>query len=145
MPRTGRGGRRSGKPGKAYGNRTDLHGSRPAIAEYRGQGYGERKEQVDAQRAVPVAPPPTSSVPGAAEAAATAPQGPAPGTLGDLLGPSARPNEPLSHGMPFGPGPGPGALPMANLNDDPELAALRAIYRANPSRALRELIEAAES
>lgn len=132
-----RGGRRNGRPGKAYGNRSDLSGSK--IAEYTGQQYGQRKAQVDAQKAVPVAPPPTSNVPGAASAAAPAPQGPAPGTLGDLLGPSVRPDEPLTAGLPMGPGPGPQGLRMSA--GDPDIDLLREIYRAHPSESLRELLE----
>ena len=90
-----RGGRRSGTPGQSYSNRTDLN-------------------QVRAPAGPPqVAPPPQPGAvsqpaqPTALGAPATAP--PEPGTLGSLL-PTQRPGEPLTHGLPSGPGGGPEVL-----------------------------------
>ena len=78
------------------------------------QVYGERQQQQAAQRAVPIAAPP---VPAPAGATPT----PAPGGTGGLppvsgpgilpfLHESNRPNEPVTAGLPTGPGPGPEAL-----------------------------------
>lgn len=106
-----RGGKRQGTPGQAYGNRTDLQGSKPAALVPTGQPYGERKNLVDAQNAVPVAPAGTV-VPGAAPPSpvgAAPAQGP-PVDLPAFGRPSDRPGEPLTAGMPMGPGPGPEVL-----------------------------------
>jgi len=138
MPRRSRGGKRTGTPGTAYKNRTDLNTNR---VEFQGQPYGIRAQQVESQRQVPVQPPPTASVPGAAGTATPPPQGPAPGTLGGLLDPTARPDEPLTAGLPIGPGPGPNP---ATPTGDPDMDVLRAIYKAYPSTALLRLIAAIE-
>lgn len=134
MPRRGRGGARQGKPGATYSNRSDLHVPK---ANFTGQAYGTASAQSASQAAVPVAAPPNTPTPQTTPAAAT--PGPDPGTLGSLLDPTARPNEPLTAGLPTGPGPGPQGLRQAT--GDPDLDQLRAIYRGNPSPALRELIE----
>lgn len=134
MPRSRRGGPRQGTPGKAYTNRSDL--SVPK-AQFTGQAYGAAKAQADAQAAVPVAAAPGDQA--AAQAARQPAPGPNPGTLGGLLDPTARPDEPLTAGLPTGPGVGPEGLRQATGN--PDMDQLLAIYRANPSPALRELIE----
>ena len=138
MPRKGRGGRREGTPGVAYTNRTDLNKAR--TAEFKGQTYGTRVEQVEAQRQVPIQAP---SVPGAAGTAARPLEGPSPGTLGNLLDPTARPDEPITAGLPFGPGPGPSVWSPP----DPEARAidrLRQLYRQTGIASLGRLLEAWE-
>lgn len=135
MPRKGRGGRREGTPGAAYPNRSDMRTPKPPA--YTGQSYGKAKAQADAQAIAPVGPPPTSNIP--TPAAAPVPEGPPPGGLGDLFDPTARPNEPLTAGMPFGPGAGPN--PFTQESGDPELDILRELYRATGSESLRALIE----
>lgn len=140
MPRKAKhGGTRQGAPGKTYGQRTDLNGGK--VMEFTGQQYGERARQVASQQAVPAqAPPgPSTSGPGANPAPPGPPLGPDPGTLGGLLDPTARPDEPISHGMPFGEGPGPDPM-AAQSAGDPDVDNLRAIYRAHPSQALLNLI-----
>lgn len=102
----GRGGRRQGVVGRAYGNRTDLTmNARPLpIATAKNQPYGEAGAQADAQRQIPLAPAPG---PGAAGApGAGGPPGPMPGSLGAFDRPSDRPGEPLTHGADLGPGGG---------------------------------------
>src|ERR1044072_3488759 len=102
-----RGGRRAGAPGKAYGNRTDLNQTKLPAASYPmggNQGYGEQKAMMDAQAAVPVASPPSPGPSAPPQA------GPLPGGLGDFARPSDRPHEPLTHGLPTGPGGGPEVL-----------------------------------
>lgn len=116
-----RGGRRRGAPGTAYGNRTDMNKPVPVQAAT-GQPYGAAKAQLDAQRAVPVAPPPSP-----------------PGGMGDFLRATERPGEPLTAGIPSGPGPGPEAL---NMTGNPDRDELGAIYMQFPSEGLRQLLEA---
>jgi hypothetical protein len=136
MPRRGRGGTRQGTPGTSYGNRTDLSTAKVPVAAYTGGSYGSAKASADSQRAVPVqAPPGATQVP---PAQPPQPLGPAPGTLGDLTGPTARPNEPLTHGLATGPGAGPEVL---STHPDPDINNLRAVYRIHPSSDLRALIE----
>lgn len=108
MPRTGRGGSRQGKPGKAYTNRTDLNQKLP-VQSAPGQTYGAQAQQQRAQQAVPMGPPPSAARPPAARPPS-------------LMEPSQRPDEPLTAGMPFGPGPGPQAVAT---QPNPDLATLR--------------------
>lgn len=118
------GGPRSGKPGAAYGNRTDLNAKpRQAVTAAAGQTYGERGVQEAAQQAIPL---PAPVVP--------------------LSAPTQRPNEPVTAGLPIGPGPGPEALaPMgAPPADAPVLELLQALYAQYPNNELRGLIEEAE-
>ena len=138
MPRKrgeNRGGTRQGTPGKAYQNRTDLQG--PKVIAFRGGQYGERQATTQAQQAAPPGRAPTDTVP-VAPPPVEAPAGPGPGELGDLLGATARPDEPLTAGAPFGAGPGP--APGDGPPGDPDLDNLRAIFKAHPSQALLELI-----
>lgn len=95
-----RGGARQGTPGRAYGNRSDLNGPKPPgtplpVTAAAGQPYGARKAQEDAQRAVPMA----AGLPA-----------PAPTQVPSLAEPSSRPDEPVTSGLPMGPGAGPEAL-----------------------------------
>src|SRR5215207_2868852 len=87
----GRGGARSGQPGQAYTNRTDLNAKpRQAAAAGPSQGYGQRAELMRAQQALPL---------------------PAPGP--SLNDPTERPDEHPMTGAPMGPGAGPEVLPMS--------------------------------
>lgn len=70
-----------------------------------GQPYGERKKQEQAQALAPMA----SGRP-----------------LPDPFGPSQRPDEPPTSGMPFGPGPGP--APMLAGNPDVLLAEAARLF-----------------
>ena len=125
VPRTGRGGRRRGIEGRTYTNRSDLQtGPRQPIRVATGAPYGQRQQLENAQRAMPLAAPspPPDIVP--------------------LDAPTARPDEPLTAGAPFGAGPGPEALGMAMPAD--EVEELRAVYARFPSEELRQLLEEAE-
>lgn len=118
MPR-GRGGQRQGTPGTQYANRTDLQSAEPvAVKAAPGQTYGQATAQIAAQKQVPVAAPPAPAAsppsqpaPGGAapNAGVLAHTSPEPGEL-PFTGPSNRPNEPLTAGLPQGPGPGPESL-----------------------------------
>lgn len=135
-----RGGRRSGTPGKAYGNRSDLNTNRtPPVTRIPGQPYGAQAAQVRAQQSVPVGPTPTPTpmvplpTPGGVGSAPT-------GTpVVPLDAPTTRPTEPLTAGVNVGPGPG--APPMSQPAEDPLIQELRAIYLAYPNEDLRELLE----
>lgn len=114
------GGPRGGAQGKSYPNRSDLNGPAPMSAAP-GQAYGAAGAQLAAQRAIPMGTPQLPP-PGAAPAAGGAPPQqappglasgtPAPGSLGDLLGPSTDPSEHVMSGAALGPGPGPAAFGM---------------------------------
>lgn len=118
---------------------SDVYNQSPAMMAARGQTYGKRKEQMDAQRAVPMAPSPTGT-----------PQPvrrPTPNAPGSLTAPTARPNEPITAGAPFGPGPGPEAmgLPMIRPSEDVAVSELRRIMMSYPSDELADLLDAYES
>lgn len=141
MPRGGgRGGKRQGTPGTAYSNRSDLTQA-PSAAP--GQTYGVAAQQLRAQATAPLpkqgAPPAAGgSAPAGPSPAGAAPQV-VPGGLGPLDAPSDRPGEPLTAGMPSGPGPGPEALAGAIQPLSP-IDEMRAIYAAHPSDDMRRLI-----
>jgi hypothetical protein len=98
-----RGGARQGEPGKAYPNRKDLTQA-PSAAK--GQQYGKATEQMTAQKVVPL---PQSSVAAGAGPSHAQATRPAPGAVA-FDRPTDRPSEPVTAGLPFGPGPGPEAL-----------------------------------
>ena len=109
MPRKGKGGghggTRTGTPGTAYPQRTDLNTSLPVqTAPSEGRDFGAVARDERAQREVPLRPPPsaTAGVPNV--------PGPAPGELTGLNAPTRRPNQPLTDGVDIGPGRGPEAL-----------------------------------
>lgn len=140
-----RGGKRSGKPGTAYSNRSDLTQA-PSAAP--GQTYGTATAQLQAQKVAPLPqqagppPPAAGSAPGVAQAPGAAPAGPMPGALGPLNRPTERPGEPLTAGLATGPGPGPEAVaPPA----DPTLAMLQGAYAKYPNPGLLKLIQQAQS
>lgn len=114
----GRGGRRSGTPGKAYSNRTDLNVMRAPQ-----QGT-------------------VTAAAGGQGAPAPQPQQQAPMVTPDMV---PRLNDPGSGGMPLtdglmsGPGRGPealGAMPAPR-----EVQTLQAAYLANPTPELRRALE----
>ena len=136
--RANNGGARQGQPGKPYPNRQDLRAQKIAVpksAEY-GQGEALRRSQqaVPMAGAPPVRPPAPAGAPAAGPAPAPAA---AAGQPGDFLRPTERPDEPLTAGAPFGPGPG---APTGDMGD-PVLAQLQAYYRAFPTQDLADLIE----
>ena len=101
-------------------NRADL--TRPTVQQVPGQGYGEAAQQKVAQQAIPMGSPPIQGPAPAAPAPGVAlsppgagtppPQMPLaiPGAAGSLSRPTERPNEPVTHGLPMGPGGGPEVL-----------------------------------
>ena len=113
-----------------YSNRTDLQNVAAKVAT--GQTYGVAKQQMDAQRAVPMGKSPVD---------VAAVQRPVPGTLGSLTRPTERPSEPITAGAPFGAGPSPIAAGIPMPSGDSALAELRAIYQMFPNDDLADLID----
>jgi hypothetical protein len=132
----------------AAGNRTDRPSALPASAVPSKQ-YGQRAEELSMQKQVPMAS--GDLAPGGAPPEGGAPGGPAPGELPPIDGPTNRPDEPVTNGLPSGPGAGPEALtppdPRATgaavlnslgENIDPDTRQIRDILNAsmqNVSRA----------
>jgi len=123
-----------GIPGQAYGQRTDLN--QPVMVAS-GQPYGARQAQEAAQQAIPL-----PSAPPVSEPVSPRPQEPTPGSLGAFGRATERPTEPLTAGMPMGPGPGPEAM-VGNTGltpDDLVLAKLRALMAAHPNGDVAALL-----
>lgn len=115
-----------------YPNRSDLRN--PAKRVVPGQTYGKGKQQMEAQRAVPMGRSPVEAV---------VPQRPMPGTLGALTRPTERPSEPITAGADFGPGPNAAGagIPMPRSPQASALSELRAIAQVTGSETLMQLIE----
>lgn len=137
--RVNSGGARTGTPGTRYGNRTDLQAPKAAP----NQTYGQAGQQLAAQRAVPLpaAPPPATAPQPPGQGGAAGPFA-TPADTPNLTDPTQRPDEPLTAGLPFGPGSGPEALGPAPMSDVE--ARLRALYQASPTPELRDLIRQIE-
>ena len=115
MPRSGRGGQRQGTQGTAYGNRTDLN---LPISTVPNQGYGKASAQQAAQRSIPMGSSPVStapmessnlSQPSTISQINNRVQNQSPGQF-PVFEPTNKPNEPVTAGLPFGPGAGPESL-----------------------------------
>jgi hypothetical protein len=106
-----RGGRRSGAPGQAYPNRTDLTAAgnkAQPIAAAPGQPYGAAKAQTDAMRAMPL--PNAQAADASAVMQAARNFDLSANAAPPLHRPTERPTEPVTAGAPLGPGPGPETL-----------------------------------
>lgn len=115
-----RGGRRTGTPGKAYPQRTDMH---QPIQVAPGGEYGSATALKQGQQVVPL-----PNAQAAMSAPLSAPQA-APVAPGDINfeALTARPNEPVTNGLPVGPGQGPEALGIGAGPNDPA-TLLRSMY-----------------
>lgn len=138
-----RGGRRVGTPGTAYPNRTDLH--QPVKAAPGGE-YGSVTQLRNAQKVIPL-PDANPPMPPPAAAGTPAPPGGgggvAPGDI-NFTAPTNRPNEPVTAGLPIGPGPGPEALGMGPAATDPSIV-LRAMYRNVPEARNNDVLRLIEA
>jgi len=127
-----RGGRRQGRAGKAYPNRTDLNvqpvRSAPST-EYGSRAASERQQTAAPLPQRPGIPPGVAGL--MAPASGTAP--PAPGLFRD----SERPGEPITAGLGIGPGPGPGMDLELSTRD-----LLEAVARKFPNPDLMRMLEA---
>lgn len=117
MPRTGRGGTRSGRSGQTYSNRTDLNTQ--AVRTGPSQGYGQRTQAEQVQQQVPL------------------PQQAPPPPFGAATG---HPEQPVTAGMTTGAGPGPGNT----VADDP-IEILHAVYQRHPNEGLRRYLAELET
>lgn len=117
----------------AYPQRTDLNSPAEVIARQaaKGQTYGEAGRQLEAQKAVPM-----GAAPSDVSASRQVRQAPTPGSLGDLAGPTTRPNEPVT----TGPASTSTMLPM----NDPVLEELKVLNYLYPNDDLANLISALE-
>lgn len=144
-----RGGSRTGTKGTAYQNRSDLQanaGKPLPIKTPPSTQYGSSAASVRSQQAVPMAPqsgPPPVAAPAPTGAA---PGALAPGSFGDLLRPTENPDEPVTAGLPVGPGPGPEVLSMTQFAQNPQAQQfattrdmLTALAASHPSPALATL------
>jgi hypothetical protein len=120
---------------KKYSNRSDLQNPAKKVARQaaKGQPYGEAGKQLAAQEVVPMAAPPTVARPASPAVA--------PGSLGAFNRPTERPNEPLTAGASFGPGPTPTSAMRVPRNSDPVLDELRALYTRFPSEELADMLD----
>ncbi len=131
-----RGGARQGAPGKAYSNRQDMN---QPVRVASGQQYGQRQALEQAQKAVPLPQQNTPAPPG---------NQPSPDMgMAQLPGanpftrPTERPSEPVTAGLPIGPGPGPEALTTVAPAQDQVGDVLRMLYAQNPNNDLLRLVE----
>ena len=120
---------------QAYPNRSDLRNPAGKVARQaaKGQTYGEAGRQLDAQRAVPMAAPPTTVAPQRRPVQ--------PGAAGPLTRPTERPDEPVTAGASFGPGRTPTRSVMVPRRNDPVLDELRALYMQFPSDELADMLD----
>jgi len=123
---------------KQYSNRSDLRNPAAKMAKTAvpGQAYGQAGAQLAAQAVVPMGGSPAPSAP-----APAAPASPVPGAMGPLTRPTERPNEPLTAGASFGPGPTPGTQFVVPKESDPILNELRGLYQAYPSPELADMLD----
>lgn len=114
----------AGTPGETYGQRSDLN--QQPVRAATGQPYGVAGQQRAAQQAVPL------------------PEGGGLRQLPTPLGaPSSRPNEPMTHGMPFGDGPNT-PVGMTAQQTNRTLERLRSLYTIWPDEGVRQLIQRME-
>jgi hypothetical protein len=136
--------RQKQKPqGGSYPNRTDLRQAPGAASQ---QEYGKAKAQLDAQKVVPLsqAPAPGSVSPSLSSRAGMMGGG-GQTIVPPLSAPSARPEEPITAGLPTGPGPGPEVLPMPQSQDLTLLEQLRGMYNVYPNDDIARLMSVVEA
>ena len=125
-----RGGRRTGQQGRAYPNRSDLNAQ--PVRTVPNQTYGQAGQQAASQQVIPL----PQQQPFQSRLGNAAPSPP------PLDAPTQRPQEPLTAGANFGPGPGPEALgPMAQAPDVESF--LRGVYSNFPDPSVLDLLQEA--
>lgn len=139
-----RGGKRTGKQGASYGNRSDLQQGPRAlpVQTATGQEYGKATEQREAQQAVPMASGPLGDPMASAQAFNPPPVVP-------MGAPTARPDEPITAGIPTGPGPNTPPRLFGSMAQPPLLKAAALLNTlgddASPEvKALRDAINASQ-
>jgi hypothetical protein len=121
-----------------YPNRSDLRNPATRQVRFTGQTYGQGVQQARSQQAVPPGTSP-ATVQGQQMAAR---QRPVPGAR-PLNRPTERPNEPLTAGAPFGPGPGPLEMsaPARMIPENDVLDRMLALHSMFPNDQLRLKIQ----
>jgi hypothetical protein len=104
----------------------------PAMMAARGQTYGKRQEQMQAQQAVPMRRSPTETQ-----------QFARPMPAGSLFAPTGRPQEPITAGAPFGPGPGPAAAGIPMIT--PQQQAVDELRQIAVAYQLDDLLDAVDA
>jgi len=125
----------------SYPNRSDLRDAATRQVRFTGQTYGEGAAQERAQQMVPPGAPPTA-VQGQQAGVAAGRRGPRPGDGGALTRPSERPDEPITAGADFGPGPNAiqaGIRPRI-IQENDVMLRLRELYQLYPNEGLRMLL-----
>jgi hypothetical protein len=122
-----------------YPNRSDLRNAATRTARFTGQTYGQATQQARSQQAVrPGTQPETLQA--QAMAAGQASPRPRPGAQ-SLLRPTERPDEPITAGAPFGPGPNQLSgmrrrlMPVDDVEEN-----LRVLYEMYPNEGVRLLL-----
>ena len=124
----------------AMSQRTD-GGPTQAAMYMSGLPRGEGQAQMQQQTSAIMAGNPTAAAQVNTSSASQAPQ--TPSTIG-MFEPTNNPDEPVTAGMDFGPGPDSSVLGMPNLpkDDDPAIRAIQALYMQNPrNEDLRLIIQ----
>ncbi len=144
-------------------NRSDL--TKPPVVRIPGQGYGEQAQQVAAQQSIPSGLPTPQQAQPAPTPSPASPSAPNLGGLQSVLGtplagqngsltrPTERPNEPVTHGLPGGPGGGPevlqgiGAAARQNVVQQGTVTNLLTSLAAQPNAtaAIQDLAARAQS
>lgn len=119
-----------------YPNRSDLRGGKVPKMAATGQTYGEAGKQMASQSVVPMASAPTDAMP---SSPATTVQ---PGSMGDFLRPTERPDEPITAGADFGPGVNmqQAGIPIVAPGFNDALEELKVLYRQFPNEDLGLLL-----
>jgi len=126
----------------SYPNRSDMRDAATRQVRFTGQTYGQGAAQTRAQQAVPPGAPP-AVVQGQRAGAGARPPGPRPGANGPLTRPSERPDEPITAGSDFGPGPNAmqaGIRPRFIQENEVEQRLIQ-LYRKHPNEGLRLLLQ----
>lgn len=124
----------------AMSQRTD-GGPTQAAMYMSGLPYGQGQAQMQQQTSAPMAGNPVAAAQVSADNVARAPQ--MPPTVG-MFEPTQRPDEPITAGMDFGPGPDSSVLGVPDLpkNDDPTIRSIQALYMQDPrNEDLRLIIQ----
>lgn len=103
-------------PGGAYANRTDLTTGTQAVSAPSGLPYGQRQAMEQAQQQAPLPQQGLDQILAAAQSHGFNPV--------QLNAPTERPYEPITHGLPIGPGGGPEVLNLPTNSTSMQLRQL---------------------
>ncbi len=122
----------------AYPNRSDLRNpaKKIAVQAAKGQTYGNAGAQRESQRAVPMGQSPTEMQPQAPQRTPIAP-----GSAGNFNRATESPDEPLTAGANFGPGPNASQSGIYNSQQDSIINELKQLYAEFPNDDLADLID----